>query len=105
MIRFWNLIYYFVSIGDYRLHSWFNRINPVLFLYKHSYFKRRFKKIGVDNPVEELNKSFRKFDSGISSFRAGELYILIIMVLVVLVSESIWQDIIHDILILMIVGV
>jgi cobalamin biosynthesis protein CobD/CbiB len=35
--------------------------------------------MGIDNPVEELNKSFKKKDTGISSFRAGGLMILLIV--------------------------
>ncbi|MFA5971549.1 MAG: hypothetical protein WC780_04275 [Lentimicrobiaceae bacterium] len=79
MERFWNLIYYFAYKGDYKLHLLFNKINPALLLYKLNLSKRRFAKIGVDNPVEELNKSFEKSDTGISSFRAGGLMILLIV--------------------------
>jgi hypothetical protein len=78
MERFWNLIYYFTYKGDYKLHLLFNKINPALLLYKLNLSKRRFAKMGVDNPVEELNKSFKKKDTGISSFRAGGLMILLI---------------------------
>jgi hypothetical protein len=79
MERFWNIIYYCAYKGDYKLHLLFNKINPVLLLYKLKIFKRKFKKIGVENPVEELNKAFRKTDTGISSFRAGGLMILLIV--------------------------
>ena len=79
MERFWNLIYYFAYIGDYKLHLLFNKINPVLLIYKLNLSKRRFAKMGVDNPVEELNKSFKKPDTGISIFRAGGLMILLIV--------------------------
>ena len=79
MERFWNLIYYFAYKGDYKLHLLFNKINPTLLLYKLKLSKRRFAKIGGDNPVGKLNKSFKKADSGISSFRAGGLMILLIV--------------------------
>jgi membrane protein insertase Oxa1/YidC/SpoIIIJ len=79
MERFWNLIYYFAYKGDYKLHLLFNKINPVLLLYKFNFSKRRFAKMGIDNPVEELNKTFKKSDTGISSFRAGGLMILLIV--------------------------
>ena len=79
MERFWNLIYYFAYLGDYKLHLVFNKINPVLLLYKLKYSKKRFAEIGVDNPVKKLNKSFKKFDTGISSFRAGGLMILLMI--------------------------
>ena len=78
MERFWNLIYYFAYKGDYKLHLLFNKINPIVFLYKLNLSKRRFAKMGVDNPVEELNKSFKKEDTGISSFRAGGLMIILV---------------------------
>jgi hypothetical protein len=57
MERFWNLIYYFAYKGDYKLHLLFNKINPVFLLYKLNLSKRRFAKMGIDNPVEVLNKS------------------------------------------------
>ena len=79
MERFWNLIYYFAYKGDYKLHLLFNKINPALLLYKLNLSKRRFAKMGIDNPVEELNKSFKKSDNGISSFRAGGLMILLVV--------------------------
>ena len=78
MERFWNLIYYFAYKGDYKLHLLFNKINPIVLLYKLNFSKRRFAKMGVDNPVKELNKSFKKEDTGISSFRAGGLMILLV---------------------------
>lgn len=78
MERFWNLIYYFAYKGDYKLHLLFNKINPVLLTYKLNLSKRRFAKMGIDNPVEVLNNSFKKTDTGISSFRAGGLMILLI---------------------------
>ena len=78
MERFWNLIYYFAYKGDYKLHLLFNKINPIVVLYKLNFSKRRFAKMGVDNPVKELNKSFKKEDTGISSFRAGGLMILLV---------------------------
>ncbi len=81
MERFWNLIYYFAYIGDYKLHLLFNKINPVLLLYKLNLSKKRFEKMGINDPVEELNKSFKKSDVGLGSFRAGGLMILLICLL------------------------
>ena len=78
MERFWNLIYYFAYKGDYKLHLLFNKINPIGLLYKLNFSKSRFVKMGVDNPIKELNKSFKKEDAGISSFRAGGLMILLV---------------------------
>jgi len=77
MVKFWNLIYYFTYIGDYKLHLWFNKINPILLLYKLGSSKKRFAKMGIDDPVKHLNKSFKKLNGGISSFRAGGLMILL----------------------------
>jgi hypothetical protein len=79
MERFWNLIYYFAYKGDYKLHLLFNRINPVLFLYKLNFFKKRLTGDAINNPVEELNKSFKNKETGISSFRAGGLMILLVV--------------------------
>jgi hypothetical protein len=77
MERFWNLIYYFAYRGDYKLHLFFNKINPILWFYRLNYFKRRFTKQGIDDPIENINKSFKKLDGGISSFRAGGFMILL----------------------------
>jgi hypothetical protein len=81
MERFWNLIYYFAYIGDYNLHLLFNKINPILLLYKLDFAKKRFAKMSINNPVEELNKSFKRTDTGISSIRSGGLMILLIILL------------------------
>ena len=81
MERFWNLIYYFAYIGDYKLHLLFNKINPILLLYRLNFAKKRFAKLNINNPVEELNKSFKKSDFGISSFRSGGLMILLIVLM------------------------
>src|ERR1035437_659666 len=78
MERFWNLIYYFIYVGDYKLHLLFNKINPVLLLYKLSFAKKRFAKLNIHNPVEELNKSFKRSGIGISSIRSDGLMILLI---------------------------
>jgi hypothetical protein len=78
MEKFWNLIYYFAYKADYRFHLFFNRINPLLWIYKLNFAKKRFAKMNIDNPVNELNKSFQRTDFGISSFRAGGFMILLI---------------------------
>ena len=71
MERFWNIIHYFVYLGFYKLHLLTNKINPVLFLYKTKLFKRRFKKLGIDNPYDELNYAFKRPDIGICIIFAG----------------------------------
>jgi hypothetical protein len=80
MERFWNLIHYFVYIGDYQIHLLFNKINPVFYFYMLPFAKKHFKKKGID-PLIEVNKSFKKQDLGISSIRSGGLMILTIILL------------------------
>jgi hypothetical protein len=70
--RFWNLIYYFAYLGDYRIHLMFNKINPVLYIYKFPFAKRHFTKKGID-PVLELNKAFKRPDFGFSNMLVGGL--------------------------------
>ena len=80
MEKFWNLIYYFAYIGDYKLHLLFNKINPVLFFYKLPYAKKHFKIMDV-NPVNDLNKAFLRPDIGISSIRAGGLMMILVFLI------------------------
>jgi len=72
MERFWNIVHYFAYRAEYEIHLWSNKINPILYLYKLSFAKKHFKKIGI-NPVNELNNAYKKPDVGISSFFAGNL--------------------------------
>jgi hypothetical protein len=81
MERFWNIVHFFAYKGDYKLHLLFNKINPILWLYKLNIAKRRFAKMGIDNPTEELNNAFKRPDVGISTFRSGGFMILLIVLL------------------------
>jgi hypothetical protein len=82
MERFWNIIHYFVYKAFYKFHLFFNKINPLLFVYKSPIGNRHFKKLNIENPVEELNKTFKRPDIGISSIWAGGfMYGLVILLL------------------------
>lgn len=69
MKRFWNLIYYFAYLGDYNLHLLFNKINPLLLIYRMPAIKRLGKKKGV-NFEEEINKAFQNPKHGLSAIRS-----------------------------------
>ncbi|PCH67706.1 MAG: hypothetical protein COC06_10840 [Bacteroidales bacterium] len=70
MERFWNLIHYFIYRADYQFHLFFNKINPILFIYKLPFAKKHFAKKGID-PVIEVNKAFERPDIGLSSIVSG----------------------------------
>lgn len=72
MERFWNIVHYFAYRADYKLHLAFNKINPVFYFYRLPFAQRHFKKMGI-NPLEEVNKAFKRPDIGISSIFAGGL--------------------------------
>jgi len=77
---FWNIVFYFAYRFDYRLHLLFNKINPFILLYRLPHSKRNFEKLGVD-PMNALNKAFKRPDIGISSIRSGGLmYVLVFLI-------------------------
>ncbi len=79
MVKFWNIVHFFVYKIDYKLRLAFNKINPVFYLYRLPFAQRHFKKMGID-PLEEVNKAFKRPDIGISSiFAGGFMYILVFL--------------------------
>jgi hypothetical protein len=80
MERFWNIIHYFLYVADYKFHLFFNKINPVVHLYKMPFAKKHFERKGID-PIKELNKAFSKPSIGLSSMVSGGLvYFLVFLV-------------------------
>jgi hypothetical protein len=76
MERFWNIVHYFAYRANYKLHLMFNKINPVLYVYKLPFAKRHFEKKGYD-PVDVVNEAYRRPDIGISQiFSGGLMYAL-----------------------------
>lgn len=80
MERIWNIVHYFVYKADYKRHLLFNKINPILFFYRSSIAKKHFKKKGI-NPIQELNKAYKRPDIGISSIWSGGLMYLFVFLL------------------------
>ncbi len=70
MERFWNIVHYFVYRGFYKLHLWFNYINPVRWILLIPALRRFYAKKGIDI-IEEGEKAFKRPDIGISSIWAG----------------------------------
>jgi len=70
MERFWNIVHYFAYRAHYKLHLTFNKINPIVYLYKLPFFIRHFEKKGYGDPVEMVNKAFKRSDIGFSSIFA-----------------------------------
>ena len=80
MERFWNIVYYFAYRADYKLHLLSNKINPFVLIHKLPFQKRIYAKMGID-PIEEVNKAFKRPDIGLSSiFSGGLMYILVFLV-------------------------
>jgi uncharacterized BrkB/YihY/UPF0761 family membrane protein len=80
MEKFWNVVHYFAYKGDYKFHLLFNKINPVLYFYKLPFAKKHFAKRGID-PIEEVNKAYKRPDIGLSSiFAGGFMYILVFLI-------------------------
>jgi hypothetical protein len=69
MVRFCNLIYYFIYCVDYRLHLQFNKINPFILLFELPFPKKLYKRKGIDIK-NEINEVFKRPDIGISAYRA-----------------------------------
>lgn len=80
MERFWNLIHYFVYKAHYKSHLIFNKINPVFYFYNLPFAKRHFEKKGI-NPVNEVNKAFKRVDFGLSSLFAGGFMNTLVLVI------------------------
>jgi hypothetical protein len=79
MERFWNIVHYFAYRAHYNSHLLFNRINPVLLFYRLPFARKHFEKMGVD-PEVEVNKTFERPDTGLSSiFAGGLMYSLIVL--------------------------
>lgn len=67
---YWNIVHYFVWKADYRVHLFFNKINPFMLIHKLPFQKRMYERRGI-NIYDEINTSFKDPKSGLSSIRAG----------------------------------
>lgn len=77
VLKIWTFTYYFLYKLDYQFHLLFNKVNPTLWLYKLPFAKKHFDKKGID-PVEELNKAYKRPDYGLSSiWTGGFMHVLI----------------------------
>jgi hypothetical protein len=80
MERFWNIVHYFVYRGNYKLHLWFNYINPIRLILLIPVVRRFYAKKGIDI-IEEGEKAFKRPDIGISSIWAGGfMYVLVFLI-------------------------
>lgn len=80
MVKFWNLTHWVVYKCHYRLHLAFNKINPIVYLYRLPFFKEHFRKKGID-PIEEVNKAFIRPDIGLSSMFAGGVMLSLVFMI------------------------
>ncbi|MDR1121947.1 MAG: hypothetical protein LBM08_13650 [Dysgonamonadaceae bacterium] len=80
MERFWNIIHYFAYRADYKLSLLYIKLSFIVnVIYKLPFSKKRFKKLGINNPVEYLKYGFRRRDFGISVIYSGGLMGVLIL--------------------------
>lgn len=74
---FWNTLYYFIYLSDYKFHLIFNKVNPFYWIYKIPIIKKAYAKKGID--LEEIiNQAFLDPKHGISKLRSfGFLFLLV----------------------------
>ena len=80
--KFWNGVYYCFYKLDYYLHLQFNKINPVLLIYRIVFPKEKYSKMKGD-----LNEAFNNKKDGLSSLRASVgIYIISFMIVMALIN-------------------
>jgi len=70
MVRFWNIVHYFAYRADFKFHTFFSKINPVLYIFKVPSIKKFYERKGVNIP-QAVDEAFKRPDIGISNIRAG----------------------------------
>lgn len=71
MERYWNLVHYFIYRTNVRAYILLNKINPIIWSYRLPFMKRRFKKMGIDDPVASFNDVLTNPEIGFSSILSG----------------------------------
>jgi len=66
-----NILHYCIYLVDCKSHFLSNKINPLLLLYKLPFAKRRFKKLGFEDPMEAYNSGFTDKNFGYSIMVSG----------------------------------
>ena len=62
---------------NYKIHQGLKWVNPVLLLYKTKHAKRKFRKRGTSDPVQELDKYWKDPDKGLSEMYASSNIIVL----------------------------
>jgi hypothetical protein len=73
MERFWNTVYYFAYKLNYKLNCCFYKYSGLIKIYELPFAKKHFKKMKIDNPIENLLDAWKRPDIGLSSIFAGGL--------------------------------
>jgi len=69
-----NILHYVIYKAHYKLHIFFNKLNPFMLLHKLPFVKRRCEKLGIDLK-QELNKAFSNKQNGLSVMFSGGLVV------------------------------
>ncbi len=80
MVRFWNLVHYFVYRGVYRFHLLSRMINPIRLLHQLPIQKRLYAKKGIDVNYE-IDQVWKRPESGLATiFAGGAMHGLLILI-------------------------
>ena len=81
MENYLNILHYFIYKVHYKLHIFFNRLNPFRLIHKLPFQKRRYEKLGIDIE-QEINKAFGDKEKGLSIMVSGGAIIGIVFFLI-----------------------
>jgi len=111
LYRFWNMIHYFIFIWQNNIFLLIDYINPITWLLKINSIQNFYKKNGIDNINEFINKTtFENKEYGISIISAGihmgGLLVLMeysIFNFIQVINDSsliqyVWEDKVHSII-------
>ena len=91
-----NILHYCIYLVDCKLHFLSNKINPLLHLYKLPFFKRRFKKLGVENPIEAYNDVFADKYYGFNIMTSGGIIMAVIAIFFVSLYSILRNELYND---------
>ena len=81
MENYLNILHYCIYRFEYNLHLLSNKLNPILWIYKLPFFKRKFEGKGISDIEKEFNKAFANKENGLSIMVSGGVIIAIVFFL------------------------
>jgi hypothetical protein len=82
MENYLNILHYCIYKFEYKLHLISNKLNPILWIYKLPYLKRKFEEKGISDVEKEFNKAFANKENGLSIMVSGGAIIGIVFFLI-----------------------